>query len=348
MENFKIKKMLLLFAIILSFSFVGCQKETKSIVSSDGTPLSYNESDLPQGVYILKDKKYYSLLNLGSSMTRNYIWYTGYDKAIPTLEKGDKLIIYTPQSVPSELQFAKLNDFGYTLGIKFKKRDQDGFMSFPKDNGSYNPTSPVSKVIGKVNSEAKGTRIDIKEVNGKEFKETMLSVDGFMKGLTKDAMYKFYYYQGTIYKDVSVKADTHVFLKDYTLPSGSYDQLKDKTFIVNLPSSIEDGFWHIEGYGMFRYIGDEDNSIKENTKTNSDNFGDEETPIDDNKDSEIDEPKENENEDEEDNEKDVNEDEEEESLDNANEDNSGKLDTNGKIPVDDTGEYFYEDEDDDN
>lgn len=342
MKNFKIKKLLLLFTIILSFSFVGCQKETKSIVSSDGTPLSYNESDLPQGVYILKDKKYYSLLNLGTSMTRNYIWYTGYDKAIPTLEKGDKLIIYTPQSVPSELQFVKLNDFGYTLGIKFQKRDQDGFMSFPRDSGSYNPTSPVSKVIGKVNSEARGSRVDIKEVNGKEFKETMLSVDGFMKGLTKDAMYKFYYYQGTIYKDVSVKADTHVFLKDYTLPSGSYDQLKDKTFIVNLPSSIEDGFWHIEGYGMFRYIGDEDNSIKENTKTNSDNFGDEEKPVEDNKIDETKEEDEDKNKNDKENDTDADTDEED------TEDDSGKLDTNGKVPVDDTGEYFYEDEDDDN
>lgn len=262
------KKKYMYFVVLLSMLFLvtGCQKEEQKFANPDGTALSYKEDELPEGMFVLKDKQYVPVLNLGPDIMLNntYIWFTGYDKAIPVLEKGDKLAFYSTQTIPSELQFSRLNDFGYTVGIKFEKDKEFGNLIFPFNAEGYNPTSPVQNyMMQAVIEQSKGSTVAVKEVNGKEFKETMLSVDGFMKGLTKDAMYKFYYYQGTVYKDINIKADTHVFLKDYMLPSSSYEQLKDKIFIVNLPSSITDGYWYVEGFGMFRYVGDEKSVIQE-------------------------------------------------------------------------------------
>lgn len=262
------KKKYICFVMLLSMLFMvtGCQKEEQKFANADGTPLVYKEDELPEGMFVLKDKQYLPVLNLGEDIMLNntYIWFTGYDKAVPVLEKGDKLAFYSTQTIPSELQFSKLNDFGYTVGIKFEKDKEFGNLIFPFNAEGYNSTSPVQNyMMQAVIEPSKGSTVAVKEVNGKEFKETMLSVDGFMKGLTKDAMYKFYYYQGTVYKDINIKADTHVFLKDYMLPSSSYEQLKDKIFLVNLPSSITDGYWYVEGFGMFRYIGDEKSVIEE-------------------------------------------------------------------------------------
>ena len=264
----KNKLMLILSILILTLTLSACSKKEEGggIVASDGGPLTYSESDLVEGIFAMKGKKFQALLNPPpAAQSASHIWFTGYDKAIPVVEKGDKLVLYSEEAVPSELEFVKLNDFGYTLGIMFPQATEDGRLTFPTTSTSYNPNSPVFKHVSSNVFTGSPSAINIKEVNGKEFKETMLSVDGFMKGLTKDAMYKFYYYQGTVYKDVNIKADTHVFLKDYVLPSGSYDQLKDKTFVVNLPSSIETGYWYIEGYGMFKYEDEEKSVIQDGT-----------------------------------------------------------------------------------
>ena len=48
----------------------------------------------------------------------------------------------------------------------------------------------------------------VQQINGIDFKTSMLTSSGYLKGLTKDAMYKLTFYQGTYYKDITIKADS--------------------------------------------------------------------------------------------------------------------------------------------
>ena len=254
-------------AIALTLGLTGCGSEATIIMNEDGSIKAFTEEEIPEGLYVKSGDNYYSLLNAdpgeGSDEedASNYQWFTEYDQLIPEMTEKDKLILYSEGEVPETFTFYKMTDFGYTVGIKFTQDNVTKKLTFPSGAGGYCPYSPVGDYILETTFGGSVSNVSIKEVNGKEFRETMLTTDGFMKGLTKDAMYKFWYYQGTVYKSVNIKADTHVFIEDYELSTGSYVELKDKTFEVNLPASIENGYWLIDGYGLFKYSGPETDLI---------------------------------------------------------------------------------------
>lgn len=255
------KKRLLagMLALVLMFSLTGCGGGAGGIqMNEDGSIKTYTEEEIPEGLYVKSGDIFYPLLNATEegAQESNYQWFTEYDQLIPELKEGDTLILYSESVVPENFTFWKMIDFGYSVGIRFVRDEQTRALTFPGDQSGYCSYSPVGKYILDTQFQGAGVaNVRIKEVNGKEFKETMLTADGFMKGLTKDAMYKFWYYQGTVYKSVNVKADTHIFIEDYDLSTASYVELKDKVFEVNLPSGIENGYWFVDGYGMFKYSG---------------------------------------------------------------------------------------------
>ena len=255
------KKRLLagMLALVLMFSLTGCGGGAGGVqMNEDGSLKTYTEEEIPEGLFIKSGNTYYPLLNATEegSKEKNFQWFTEFDHLIPELKEGDTLILYSNSEVPENFTFWKMLDFGYTVGIRFVREEKTQSLNFPGEQTGYCSYSPVGKYILETHFQGSGvSNVRIKEVNGKEFKETMLTADGFMKGLTKDAMYKFWYYKGTVYKSVNVKADTHVFIEDYDLVTASYVELKDKAFEVNLPNGIENGYWFIDGYGMFKYSG---------------------------------------------------------------------------------------------
>lgn len=272
-------------ALFLTFTLVGCSEKASIVMNEDGSIKTYTEEEIPEGLYVKKGDTYSPLLNTSPGedvdSESNYQWFTEYDQLIPEMTENDKLILYSEGEVPEAFTFYKMTDFGYTVGIKFTQDEATKKLTFPSEANGYCPYSPVGDYILETTFSDGVSNVSIKEVNGKEFRETMLTTDGFMKGLTKDAMYKFWYYQGTVYKSVNIKADTHVFIEDYELSTGSYVELKDKTFEVNLPASIENGYWLIDGYGLFKYSGPETDLILDGNEEDLIS-GDEESAIEGN------------------------------------------------------------------
>lgn len=265
-----------LLSLTLIFVLSGCSEKKGVLMGEDGQIMSYTEEDLPEGMYIKTGDKYYPLLNTGSS-EMNYQWFTEYDNLIPEFTKNSSFILYSESEVPESFTFWKMIDFGYTVGIRFTQDTNTGELTFPGDSEMYCSYSPVGSYVLENTFGGSISNVRIKEVNGKEFKETMLTTDGFMKGLTKDAMYKFWYYQGTVYKSVNIKADTHVFIEDYDVSTSSYVELKDKFFEVTLPVNMENGYWYIDGLGMFKYSAAEEDMILEEEP--SSDISEEELPI---------------------------------------------------------------------
>lgn len=235
----------------------GCsKKEENPIMTSDHKILEYDLKNLPENRYYIKKKnnKFQPLLQEG--VKGEYAWFTKYDNLIPVLEKGDKLIYTSVKSKPYSFQMAKMKNLGYTVGIRFNvkylEEEATDIYSFPTTSDGYCPFSKVGKIVGEKVSD-KST--SIKEINGKKITSLMFTDEGFLKGLTKDAMYQFGYYYGTKYEQIDVKADTHIFTRQDSLLSNTFKETKKGYIEIGLPEGgSEAGYYNLEenNGGMFR------------------------------------------------------------------------------------------------
>lgn len=250
-----------LLCVFLITTLTGCSGSAEPIVDANGEVIHYNESDITEGYYILKDDDmYYKILNTESDTDNNgnvFLWFTEpYDAAIPRFTVKDKLLYYSEQSRPSSLTLYKMTDYGYTLGIMFKVTQQEGDLKHPiviDYSDKFNPYSQVQGVVEGAVTENATTYIT--GINNHEFTTTLLVDDSFLKGLTKDTMYQLEMYCGTVRKTVNIKADTHLFLQESTYVTSSYEELKAKCFEITLPSNLSPGYYYAEGVGLFYYEG---------------------------------------------------------------------------------------------
>ena len=272
--------------LVASFVFLttGCNSSTP-IADKDGNMLSYSPDDeeLPTGYFILHEDKYYPVLpeEIQKSPIL-YQWFTTYDNLIPEFKKGDSLVYVSDSVVPSEFILSKMEDCGYTIGTRFeiKKPEEDDStisytnvkptIAFSSDSdASYCSLSPAKGYISNAVGEGSYDAIQITEINNKEFTTTMLSDEGFLKNLTKDGIYTLSFYAGTKYNDLDLKADTRLFVETSTSSITSYTQAKSKHFILNLPSSTTNGYYNIDGKGLFKYSAGSDASEVEDTTSSS-------------------------------------------------------------------------------
>lgn len=250
-----------LLCVFLITTLTGCSGNAEPIVDANGEVIHYNESDISEGYYILKDDDmYYKILNTESNTDNNgnvFLWFTEpYDAAIPRFTVKDKLLYYSEQSRPSSITLYKMTDYGYTLGIMFNVTQQEGDLKHPiviDYSDKFNPYSQVQGVVEGAVTENATTYIT--GINNHEFTTTLLVDDSFLKGLTKDTMYQLEMYCGTVRKTVNIKADTHLFLQESTYVTSSYEELKAKCFEITLPSNLSPGYYYAEGVGLFYYEG---------------------------------------------------------------------------------------------
>lgn len=263
----KIKRVLFALCAVLSACLMaGCAKKDEEVqVGPNGDPYCIEESELTKGIFIRRGQGekalYYPPLNPVQGVSKDgqagsHIWFTRYDKAIPEFRKGDALVLYSPDALPESLRFWRLEDLGYTVGVKFEKDPDTKEITFPSGAEGYCPYSVVGKVVleGKFKDAQSLANVRVREINGNAFKaSTLLNEQGFVLRLTKDAMYEFGFYAGTVWDTLRLKADSHVFLYSYDMETRSYMELKEKVFEVRLPDGMENGYWYIEGIGIMNY-----------------------------------------------------------------------------------------------
>lgn len=255
--------MLLLVATMM-LSLVGC--------SGDDSP-SYTGIDLSTagtGVYILssKDGLAYTTLTAGQTADQEH-WFLTEDQLSNIKELGakDQLVFTDISSRPSSFTFYRYDEMGYTIGTDFQVITETTDLKSPViiTFGSVrNPFSPIGDYLNTYVTSS-GENVKITEINGIEFKTSMLTSSGYLKGLTKDAMYKFTFYQGTYYKNITVKADSLLLYQSGKYSTSSYSEMESNYFIINLPAEMPNGYYYLEGYGLFKYTG-EDSSLGEDDK----------------------------------------------------------------------------------
>ena len=258
-------------AFVLS-AFTGCSKSNEIVPGSldaEGELVPYTSAQVSyDGMYYIKrGDSFYPLNSYGmeDSKKLSYQWFTAkYNNFTPKFINGDSIVYIDSKERPSTTTLISMNDAGYTVGTVFIPFQENGetIVQFSDDDKDFCKTSPIqSYITSAINGDAKTTKIV--EINGKPFTRNMLNEGGFIQGLTEGAMYRFNFYGGTVYKDVSVMADTHLFLPSTEYSSTSYKAAKNIFYEVVLPENLPNGYYQIPGYGMFEYAL-EDNIILPN------------------------------------------------------------------------------------
>lgn len=255
------KKMTLGVLCSLSLILAGCSSATP-FANRDGSILTYDKvENLEDGYYVVKaNGKVNPLLSegvQGNETTNAIVWFTDFDKLIPVYDQGDRLIIVESDGFENNkpVNFVKLRDSGWTIGATFNMNLTRNTEGKVKNNiqfsGNFSPYSQAGAAVNAVmGSNSSAYLLDI---NGQDFTSNMLSSNGILQGLTKDAMYQFRYYVGTKYQFINMKADTHVFEGERLFTSSEFIEEKSNYFTVPIPEGLEKGYYIVNGFGMFYY-----------------------------------------------------------------------------------------------
>lgn len=268
-KAFRIAAAPIIAAFMLS-ALTGCSKSNEIVpggLDPDGNLIPFTSEQVSySGVYYIKrGDSYYPLSAYGMDTDDKdlSIWFTSkYNNFVPKFINGDSLVYVDNENRPSSTTLLSMTDAGYTVGTKFLTADENGETIVQFSDEDFCPTSPVKNyVVAATNKQGKSTKLA--EINGKPFIRNMLDTNGYIQGLTEGAMYKFNFYLGTVYKSVSIMADTHLFLPSTEYSSTSYKAAKNIFYEVELPEHLSNGYYQIPGFGMFEYAL-EDNIILPN------------------------------------------------------------------------------------
>ncbi len=215
----------------------------------------------PAGYYVLSsdDGLAYATLNTGNTESYEAWWLT--DEKLPCVKKlkaGDQLVYTDLESRPNSFSFIKFEELGNTIGTSFDVFTETSDAKSPiilTFGATRNPFSPIGNYL-QTYVTSSGENVKITEINGIEFKTSMLTDDGFIQGLTKDAMYQINYYQGTYYKSITLKADSLLLQEAASYYSTSYSEMESNYFIITLPE-MPNGYYYLDGFGLFEYVGKE-------------------------------------------------------------------------------------------
>lgn len=245
-----------LLAAMMICTFTACSKTEEIVPGSldpEGNLVPYTTSTVSYGgVYYIKrgEDTYYPLCGYG--MDDDLQWFTAtYNNFIPTFKNGDTLVYINSSERPSSTTIVAMEDTGYTIGTRFEVFTENGenVVRFTDESCEF---SPVGSYINTAVSDDYGA-VKITEINGKPFTRNMVNGNGLIQGLTEGAMYKFNFYSGTVYHNVSLKADTKVFTPSTEYSSTSYKAMKNIFYEVVLPENLPNGYYQIPGFGLFRY-----------------------------------------------------------------------------------------------
>lgn len=192
------------------------------------------------------------------------------DNKIPTLYKGDELIYYSDSKLPKSFSLERFYDHGYSLGFY-------GLEEYIKKSGQYilrgsDEILPIkgsssAKVLANYLSSS-DKYVSIPMVGDKKIESKDVSKAGTIKGLIHGSQYDVAIYTGTNRHIVKMTADTRIFssYEAYTLNSNSYDFVGNGIIVIHLPEYLKNGYYYINGAGLFRYVNDK--SYDDNTNFN--------------------------------------------------------------------------------
>ena len=262
----------ILLCVTVLFSLAGCSSRRNTVEEEETEKenLKYitDAKDLEEDAfYVLKKGKYYPVYygnaNFGENSSKasnssddRTLYFMDDWENIPTLYAGDELIYHTSENLDETFVFERYEDFGYSIGISNLKRLDSGRYCFNAEQGDddtsnlmINKDSDAARLF-KLNQ----TQVIIDNIGGAQLRSGNISRGGVIIGLSKDKLYAADVYTGTEMKSYSLKADTRMLTSMEAYSINSYSLKRSTILKINIPDYFNDGYYMINGKGVFRYV----------------------------------------------------------------------------------------------
>ena len=250
------------FMIILCLLiFSGCAQDMESNADRNGNIKEYRQEELTNGIFVKKGEKFYSVMPVereqdeeanpmekGTVNEKRFIWFVdSKDHLVPIIEwkQGDKLILRDERFDRQPLVLERMEEQGYTLGVKFKE-NQDGFWSFD--------TTAVCSETHSMNvlkTAENASSLCVHAIGENAVRANLFYANGVLKVLEKDSEQTLRMYEGTIYRERKIKADTHLFFSGGIMELSSFVYTENGYVEITLPEKLKAGYYEIAGNGLF-------------------------------------------------------------------------------------------------
>lgn len=276
------KKRALIILLASAMCLSGCSfsRKKKTNVEEDTNSVGYIEKmdELKEGgYYIYHDDKYlipyigkatFDTASDRSQYTNSgrVAWFMDDFNKIPTLYEGDYLVYYTSNPLNETFNIERFEYFGYTIGISGLRKKSSGRYAFNalKSNSSssyINSNSDAGRLYDLGSSE-----VIIDNIGGSKLRAGNITRAGTIYGLEQDKLYAADLYVGTNLNTYVLKADTIALVSMEHRSTNDYTFLRSKILRINLPENLNDGYYAVNGSGIFRYVNGK--SYSENTDFN--------------------------------------------------------------------------------
>jgi len=240
--------------LLLSLSLSGCASESKQITA-------YTLGNLPEkGFYVRKGENFFPVYAEGLSFTgmsksdaleKRFFWHSNKEYLIPILNQGDEIIYRSvSEELPDIFDFENMTDMGYTLGCGFTAKTVG--IGFAGNKLWIEKTSAFDVLDGRENLAS----YTVLELNNVALDLNLIDENGILAGLTPGKQYLLGSFEGTVYRELTMTADTRYY-KSYAVRTvdgeAPYSLTRKGYAVVTLPSNLESGMYAINGEGVFYY-----------------------------------------------------------------------------------------------
>lgn len=250
------KKMIMVLLIMgLSISATGCKGIMKE--EPDATKGVKNDGDL-EGIYIKNDSKFYKPVTENQTFNSStyepnadrVVWYTGTSHFIPTVDqsKGNKIVFFSKEEIPSSFNIEEFKDLGYTIGLRAVYADDKGDYKFKVASNVLASSDLYEKIYDK-----DGPNYFLNTINDSKIKKDNFTYAGTIAGLEKGKDYKIGIYKGTYLIEQNVKADTKIFASYKVMETEDYEKTKKNYIVIKMPKKAKKGYYSINESGIFYY-----------------------------------------------------------------------------------------------
>lgn len=273
------------------YELEGEKKETSTTVYEDGMFYVRHSNGRDEPVYFG-----YATFNEGSTSNTpdngRVMWFKDDFENIPTLYAGDSLIYYTKDILEEEFNYERFYDYGYSIGICGLEPSTSGRYKISTevdDNNTY-PGGDTDVLLTLNNDELLLDKIGGEKVreNKNNPNDSFLTQIGSIAKLKEGGKYTVEIYEGTIQHNYTFTADVRLLGSVEVVETNDYTFQSDNVICLNIPQEFNNGYYLINGIGVFRYVSDNTaydentnfnipNSINE--KENEINYRDDEEPF---------------------------------------------------------------------
>lgn len=183
------------------------------------------------------------------------IYFTDDWEDIPTYYEGNSLVYYTKNDLNENFVLERFKDEGYSIGISNLQPLASGRYFFNAHqeedelNPYINPDSEANQLF-----ELDHEQVIIDNIGGATLRKGNVTDGGVIVPLKKNSTYAVDVYVGSTHHNYQLKADTRILTSMEVYQTTDYELNKSRILTINIPDEFNNGYYMINGQGVFRYV----------------------------------------------------------------------------------------------